>query len=143
MKYDELLNHREELRQAAKLANIVYAHQWLGDFAARIARSGLHGEVVLRGPDAAAERPAPQLVAEDFSQAVVEEHFLADEINELHSVLAFVHEADHVIEARFRLEELGGVYVPALRRVLEIAGVLPKRRSAAAKPAKNSRIDAA
>lgn len=141
MKYDELLNHRDELLQAAKLANIVYAHQWLGDFAQRIASAGLRGEVVLRGPDAEEDREQAVLEAQDFSQSVVEEHFLPEEIRELHAILAFVHESERVIEARFRLEEIGDVYVPALRRVLQLTGVLPAKKRAAA--VKNSNLDAA
>lgn len=129
MKYDELLSHRAELLETAKLANLAYAHQWLGDFAGRIERSGLglSGKVVLYGPDAEQGRSDPVLVAVDFSQAVLEEHFLPEEIEELHAVLGFVHDTAEIVEARFHLREIGGVYVPALRRALQLVGALPMR----------------
>src|SRR3954464_6954651 len=98
MKYDDLLNHRDELLETAKLANIAYAHQWLGDFAGRVERAGLRGKVTLYGIDLDEGRPAPVLVAQDFSQAVVQEHFLPEEIKELHAVLTFVHDATEISE---------------------------------------------
>src|SRR6478736_1249995 len=125
MKYDELLNHRDELLEAAKQANIAYAHQWLGDFAGRIARAGLSGKVMLCGPDDEAGRSEPVLLAQGFSQAVIEEHFLPEEIAELHAVLRFVHDAPEIAEVSFYLEEIGRIYVPALRRALQLLGALP------------------
>jgi hypothetical protein len=129
MKYDDLLSYREELLQAARLANLAYAHQWIGNFAARITRTGLAGEVVLRGPNPSEEERPPVLVASDLHQSVVDEHFLTEEVAELHNVLAFVHDASFVVELKFRLEELGEMYLPALQRALEIAEVLPRKRA--------------
>lgn len=130
MKYDDLLNHRDELLEAAKQANIAYAHQWLGDFAGRVERAGLSGKVVLYGPDLAAGRMEPEMIAKDFSQSVVEEHFLPAEIKELHAVLLFVHDTPEIVEASFQLREIGSVYVPALRRALQLLGALPMRPAA-------------
>jgi hypothetical protein len=142
LKYDELLCHRDELLEAAKLANLAYAHQWLGDFAGRVERSGLglSGRVVLRGPDHEQGRTEPDLVAVDFSQAILEEHFLPEEIKELHAVLGFVHDTAEIVEARFHLREIGGVYVPALRRALQFLGALPMRPAA---KAESGKLDAA
>ena len=138
MKYDDLLSYRDELVQAARMANLAYAHQWIGNFADRVARTGLSGEVVLRGPNPAEERQQAVLEACDLSQAVIDEHFLAEEVGELHNVLAFVHDASFVVELRFRLEDIGSMYLPALRHALEIADILPRKRTRTAKTAKRN-----
>lgn len=128
MKFDDLLCHRDELLMAARLANVAYAYQWIGDFAARISRSDLRGEVVLRAADVDSNRSQPALLAQDFSQAVIDEHFLPEEIAELHEVLRLVHDGSTTLEARFRLEEIGAVYLPALRCVLDAADASPRER---------------
>jgi hypothetical protein len=129
MNFDFLLLHRDELRRAARLANLAYAYQWIGNFAWKIAWLGVTGEVILRGPNEEAERPHATLVAQDFNQSVADEHFLPEEIDELHAVLSSVHDSGMILEMKFRLEGLGDVYRPALRRVLEVADVLPKTHS--------------
>lgn len=127
MNFDFLLLHRDELRRAARLANLAYAYQWIGNFAWKIAWLGVTGEVVLRGPNEEAGRNHATFVAQDFNQSVADEHFLPEEIDELHAVLSSVHDSGLILEMKFRLEGLGDVYRPALRRVLEMADVLPKR----------------
>jgi hypothetical protein len=126
MKFDDLLNYRDELVRHARLANVAYAYQWLSDFSARVARSGLQGEVVLRAADAEGNPRPASLVAMDFSQSVVQEHFLDAEIAELAAVLAFVHNGGIVIALRFRLEEIAGRFLPALRRELDESGAFPE-----------------
>lgn len=138
MKYDDLLSYREELVQAARMANLAYAHQWIGNFADRIGRFGLTGEVVLRGPNPAEERTAAVLEGAELNQSVIDEHFVAEEIAELHNVLSFVHDASFVVELRFRLEDIGTMYLPALQHALELADVLPKKRVRAAKTTKRN-----
>jgi hypothetical protein len=128
MNFDFLILHRDELRRAARLANLAYAYQWIGNFAWKIAWLGVTGEVVLRGPNEEAGRDHAALVAQDFNQSVADEHFLPEEIDELHAVLSSVHDSGMILEMKFRLEGLGDVYRPALRRVLEMADVLPKRQ---------------
>src|SRR5512147_352984 len=115
MKFDDLLNYRDELVRHARLANVAYAYQWLTDFSARVALSGLRGEVVLRAADTEGNPRRASLTAADFSQAVVQEHFLDAEIAELAAVLAFVHNGGVVVALRFRLEEVGTRFLPALR----------------------------
>ena len=126
MNFDFLLLHRDELRRAARLANLAYAYQWIGNFAWKIAWLGVTGEVVLRGANEESGREHAALVAQDFNQSVADEHFLPEEIDELHAVLSSVHDSGLILEMRFRLEGLGDVYRPALRRVLELADVLPR-----------------
>ncbi len=130
MRFDYLLQHRDELRRIARLANLVYAYQWLGNFSERIARSGLTGLVVMRGPNVHANRHQAVFLAQDFSQSVVDEHFLPEEITELHGVLSIVHDTGLILEMRFRLEDIGDVYLPALRCALVVADVdvLPKKQ---------------
>lgn len=140
MTFDDLLSYRDELLQHARLANVAYAYQWLNDFTTRIARSGLRGEVMLRSADAEGAPRRPVLFAEDFSQAVVQEHFLEDEIAELARVLAFVHNGSVIIELKFRLEELAPRFLPALRRELEEADILPAEP---ASPVEDSNFDSA
>lgn len=129
MKFKNLLRRRQELLRQARLANVAYAYQWLGDFAERIARAGLHGSVTLRGPDAESGQSEVTLVAEDFSQAVVQEHFLEADIAKLHAVLAFVHGAGIIVELKFELDEIAARYLPSLRQALEAADVLPKEET--------------
>lgn len=131
MNFDFLLLHRDELRRAARLANLAYAYQWIGNFAWKVAWLGLTGEVILRGPSEEANRSHATLIAQDFNQSVADEHFLPEEIDELHAVLSSVHDSGMILEMRFRLEGMGDIYRPALRRVLEMADVLPKRQPSA------------
>lgn len=131
MNLDFLLLHRDELRRAARLANLAYAYQWLGNFAWKVAWLGLRGEVVLLGPNPQMNRAQAVLVAQDFSQSVAEEHFLPEEIEELHAVVTSVHDSGQILEMKFRLEELGDLYRPVLRRVLEMADVLPGKQTSA------------
>jgi len=129
MKFHELLFQRNELLRQARLANMAYAYQWLGDFAERIARAGLAGSVTLYGPDAEQGRQEAAMVANNFSQAVLQEHFLEEEIVELHAVLAFLHGAGGIVELKFQLGEIAARYLPSLRQALEAAEVLPKEET--------------
>lgn len=138
MNYDFLLHHRDELCRAARLANLAFAYQWVGNFAWKIAWLGLTGEVVLRGPNEPAGRAHAMMIGQDLSQSVIEEHFLPEEIDELHAVLTSVHDSGPILEMKFRLEGLGDIYRPVLRRVLEMADVLPKREPSARVDESNS-----
>lgn len=122
MKISKLLSLRQDLLRQAHLANLAFAYQSIGDFAARIARVGLRGRVRLKQADVEAERFWATLSAVDGSQAVLEEHFTEDVIMHLADVLAFVlHESD--LDVTFRIEDLGDQFLPEIRRELEEAGV--------------------
>lgn len=142
MKFDDLLNYRDELVRHARLANVAYAYQWLSDFGARLAASGLKGEVELRAADAEGNPRRPSLGAVDFSQSVVEEHFLDAEIAELAEVLAFVHNGSVVVALKFRLEEVAARFLPALRRELEESDIFPEEPASSAEDAGRD-VDAA
>jgi hypothetical protein len=115
MKFNDPHKRQHELLQVIRIAKLAYAYQQMAKFAGRIANAGLRGEVALRGPDPEADRPVPVLLACGFSQSVIDEHFLSDEIAELYAVLAYVHQAEVIFEMRFRLEDIGAVYLPAFR----------------------------
>jgi len=114
MKFDDQHKRQNELLQVIRVAKLAYAYQQMGKYAARIARAGLRGEVLLRGPDPTSDYPLPMMLACGFSQSVIDEHFLPEDIVELHAVLAYL-QADVLCAFRFRLEDIGAVYLPAFR----------------------------
>jgi hypothetical protein len=123
MNLHHLLHHRDALLRQARLANTAYAYVRLGEFAARIARARLRGAVALCAGDPAGGQPWPGLAALEGSQAVLEEHFLEEEIVELTDILNFVGEDVGEAGLTLRLEELAERFLPRLRRDLEAAGV--------------------
>ena len=80
MNFHQLILQRDALLRQARLANAAYAHERLGEFAARIARARLRGAVSLEPGDPAGEQPWPGLTALEGSQAVLAEHFLDEEV---------------------------------------------------------------
>jgi hypothetical protein len=124
MNFHQLLHQRDALLRQARLANTAYAYRRLGEFAGRITRAQLHGAVRLDPGDPAAERPWPGLSALEGSQAVLEEHFLDEEIIELADILCFLGKEVNT-GLTFRLEDLGGRFLPRLRRELTEAGLNP------------------
>lgn len=123
MNIRHLLQQRTRLLHEARLANVAYAHERLGEFGRRIARGQLHGLVLLRPADVSGERPWPELIAVEGSQAVLAEHFLDEDVLELADLLAFVRDDRSGAEVSFRIEDLAADFQPALRRELEAAGV--------------------
>jgi hypothetical protein len=123
MNLHHLLHHRDALLRQARLANTAYAYVRLGEFAARIARARLRGAVALRAGDPSSEQPWPGLAALEGSQAVLEEHFLDEEMVELTDILTFLGEDVDRSGLTLRLEDLAERFLPRLRRELEAAGV--------------------
>ena len=113
------------LRQA-RLANVAFAYEWLRRFAARAARAHLHGTFTLRDGDLADGRPWPTLTADQASHAVLEEHFLEEDVVELSDILTFLDDGERMPERVFELAEVEQAILPALRRELEGAGVPPQ-----------------
>lgn len=124
MNFQQLLQHRAALLRQARLANLAFAYQRLGDLAARIARARLRGLVRLDPGDPEAERPWPMLTALECSQAVLEEHFLDEDAIELADILKFLGEDGHAEGVTFRLEEVESRFLAPLRRELESAGII-------------------
>ncbi|GAB1489687.1 hypothetical protein MASR2M8_21400 [Opitutaceae bacterium] len=123
MNVSRLLAQRNVLLRQARLANLAYAHQRLSEYGARIARASLHGEVTLQFADPSGENLWPTLTARECSQAVIDEHFLDEDIAELADILVFLCEDLTATDFTFRLEELEPSFVPALQAELEAAGV--------------------
>jgi len=123
MEIDHLLRQRSALLRRTRLANVAYAHAELGAFAGRIARGNLRGEVTLQPADPAAGRAWPSLVAETGSQAVLDEHFLDEDLLDLLDLLAFATGSAPGNAFRFRLEQLDETFRSVLRRELRTAGI--------------------
>lgn len=121
MKLSSLLARRSALLRQVRLANLAYAYQALGRFAARIARGGLHGTVVVRPAAPELDRYCATWSAADMSQAVLEEHFSDEELLELADVVAYLD--GHSDEVTFRLEETHDRFIAPLRDELVRAGV--------------------
>jgi hypothetical protein len=122
MKLSILLHQRPSLLRQARLANLAFAGAKLGDFAGRIARARLNGEVRLKPATPDAGQFWPVLVALNGRQSVIEEHFTDEDLMDLADVLAFLTgEGD--AEFTFRLEELADKFLAPLRHELERAGV--------------------
>ncbi len=125
MNIHHLLHQRDTLLRQARLANVAYAYQRLGEFAARISRARLCGAVAICPGDPAGEQPWPGMAALEGSQAVIEEHFLDEELVELTDILAFLGEDVRTDRLTLRLEDLADRYLPRLRAELLAAGVTP------------------
>ncbi len=125
MNIHHLLHQRDALLRQARLANVAYAYLRLGEFAGRISRARLSGAVAICPGDPSGEQPWPGLFALEGSQAVLEEHFLDEELVELTDILAFLGEEVRTDGVTLRLEDLAGRFLPRLRQELIAAGVMP------------------
>lgn len=123
MKLHHLLQQRSALLQQTRLANVAFVYAELGRYAERIERGGLRGQVTLHLADPATQRPWPVLVAEEGSQAVLDEHFLDQEIIELADLLGFAAGPEPRSAFTFRLEEFDTRFRLALREELAAGGI--------------------
>ncbi len=123
MKFFLLLRQREELLRQARLANVVFAYHRLNEFAGRIARAELRGEVHLRIADPEKECFWPTLHATAGSPSVIEEHFLDEDIVELADILNFLSDNERQTSFVFRWEDLAGRLLPGLQHELARAGI--------------------
>jgi hypothetical protein len=123
MNFRQLLQQRDALLRQARLANVACAYEWFGVYAARVARARLHGLVTLHPANPEDAQPWPRFAAMDGSQAVLEEHFLDEEVVELTDILGFLGEDIPTEGYLFRLEELAERFLPQLREELAAAGI--------------------
>ena len=123
MKLSLLLTLRPALLRQAHLAGLAFAYWKLRDFATRIARAQLRGEVHLQQAEAEAGRYWASLTALEGSQSVIEEHFTDEDIMDLADLVAFVTGESH-LDLTFRIEQLAERFVTPLRLQLELAGVV-------------------
>jgi hypothetical protein len=119
---NQLLDAREALQRQAGLANLAFAYETLREFAERIARGKLQGEVTLKSADSTSERYWATLTPHRGSQSVIEEHFTEEDLTDFADAVSFAtgHEE---FEATFSLEEFPQAFLVPLRSVLEQAGV--------------------
>jgi hypothetical protein len=123
MNFHQLIQQRDALLRQTRLANVAYAYEWFGLFAARVARARLHGTVILHSADPEESQPWPRLVTNEGSQSVLEEHFLDEEVVELADILGFLGEDIPSQGYLFRWEELASRFLPQLREELGAAGI--------------------
>lgn len=123
MNFSQLLSQREALLRQARLANLAFAFARLSDYATRIERAGLRGPVTLHESDPESERFWPTLVPHIGSQAVIDEHFLDEDVDEFDEILLFLEDEGFEVNYTFDLEEMPARLLPELRRELEKAGV--------------------
>lgn len=123
MKLHHLLEQRRVLLRQTRLANTAFVYDELGKYAARIARGNLRGSVTLYLANPDAQRAWPSLVAEEFSQSVIDEHFVDEDMLDLVDLLVFASGGEKPASFSFRLEELDSRFRAPLRMELKCAGV--------------------
>lgn len=123
MKLSTLLSQRHTLLRQARLASLGFAYAKLTDFAGRIARARLNGEVTLRQAAPDAERYCASLTPLEGHQSVIEEHFTDEDIMDLADVVTFLS-GEPGVDLNFRLEETAEKFLTPLRAELERQGVI-------------------
>jgi hypothetical protein len=123
MKLSLLLTLRPALLRQAHLAGLAFAYWKLREFATRIARAQLRGDVHLQQAEAEAGRYWASLTALAGSQSVIEEHFTDEDLMDLADLIAFVT-GETQLDLTFRIEQLAERFVTPLRLQLEQAGVI-------------------
>ena len=122
MKLSQLLRARDGLLQQLNLANLAFAYHVLAVFAARVTRGRLAGEITLKSADPASDRYWPSLIALDFNQSLIEEHFSDEDISELSDAIAYLSAAE-TVDLTCRIETLAPRYLGPLRTRLAQSGV--------------------
>ena len=123
MKLSLLLTLRPALLRQAHLAGLAFAYWKLSEFATRVVRARLRGEVNVKQAEPEAERFWATLTALAGNQSVIEEHFTEEDIMELADVIAFATGERH-LDLTFRIEQLPEKFLAPLRHQLELAGVV-------------------
>jgi hypothetical protein len=122
MKLSQLLKARETLVRQAGLANLAFAYRTLGEFATRIARARLVGQVNLKTADPDADRYWATLTALEGSQSVIEEHFTEEELTDFTDAIAYATARDS-FDLTFEIQNFAENFLVPLRAVLEQAGI--------------------
>jgi hypothetical protein len=123
MKLSTLLSLRPALLRQAHLAGLAFAYWKLSEFATRVVRARLRGEVNLRQAEPEAGHYWASLTALAGNQSVIEEHFTEEDLMELADVIAFATGERH-LGLTFRIEQLPEKFLAPLRHLLEQAGVV-------------------
>lgn len=128
MTISQLLKARDALVRQASLANLAFAYEVLGDFADRITRAGLVGEVNLKTADPDAERYWSTLTAFEGSQSVIEEHFTEENLTDITDAIAYATGRD-TFDLKFQIEDFADIFLTPLRHALEQSGIAIDRAS--------------
>jgi hypothetical protein len=123
MKLNQLLDARDALQRQAGLANLAFAYETLREFAVRITRAQLKGEVILKSTDPEAERYWATLTALRGNQSIIEEHFTEEDLTDFADAISFATGHDN-FEATFSIEDFPQAFLSPLRTALEQAGVV-------------------
>lgn len=115
MKIEQLLQYRDALLRQAHVANLAYAYQRLRDLSDRLALVGLRGAVTLRLGDPTDEESVPQLLSDEDRQAVIDEHFVDEDVADLANIFGFLINGRPATELRFKLEDIAEHFLPRLR----------------------------
>lgn len=122
MKLSHLLLQREALLRQSRLANLAFAYTQLAGLVTRISGARLAGLVCLQPANVALEQYCPLLTAIEGSQAVIEEHFSDEDVDELADLVFSLSGGDDANRS-FRLEDMAAEFLFPLQRKLEQAGV--------------------
>lgn len=123
LKFNELLDARESLQRQAGLANLAFAYETLREFASRIARAQLKGQVNLKSADSDEDRYWATLTMLEGNQSLIEEHFTEEDLTDFADAISYAtgHED---FEATFALQDFPQAFLAPLRNALEQAGVI-------------------
>lgn len=122
MKLSLLLTLRPALLRQARLANLAFAYWKLSDFAGRIARARLRGEINLKQATPDAGRYWASLTALEGNQSVIEEHFSDEDLMDFADAIALTT-GESNLDLTFRIEQLPERFLAPLRLKLEQGGV--------------------
>lgn len=122
MKLSQLLRQREGLLQQLRLANLSYAYAKLTDFAGRIRRARLTGEVVLRQAAPSLERYTASLTTREGNQSVIEEHFADEDVADLADIVSYLT-GEPELDVVFPIDEVADKFLRPVRQELEHIGV--------------------
>jgi hypothetical protein len=123
IRFNELLDARETLQRQASLANLAFAFETLREFARRIARARLKGEVNLKSADPDADRYWATLTAVDGKQSLIEEHFTEEDLTDFADAISFAT-GHNDFEATFSIQDFPQAFLAPLRSALEQSGIV-------------------
>lgn len=123
LRFNELLETREALQRQASMANLAFAYETLREFAQRIARARLKGEVNLKSADPDADRYWATLTARHGRQSLIEEHFTEEDLTDFADAISYATGHDD-FEATFSIEDFPQAFLAPLRSALEQSGIV-------------------
>jgi hypothetical protein len=123
MRFNELLDARENLQKQASLANLAFAYETLREFAHRISRAQLRGEVTLKSADPDADRYWATLTSLEGKQSPIEEHFTEEDLTDFADAISYAT-GHNDFEATFAIQDFPQAFLAPLRSALELAGIV-------------------